>query len=161
MSGITESVRNSDKPPRSGFVQHDTYTTRLVTPEELKLHNHIFSSLRRDFGLKLEVDRMLAAHVAFFCVKLYAAIEANAPDLMAHYDRLVRQNLECLKATRDKRDGAELKVTTPAEWAADLVANYRKRQAAQEGTTNETASGSDRPAHGGNGAPDRPPRRDE
>lgn len=141
--------------------RYGTYTMRLVKSEEMDLFNHVLASLRRDFGLKLEVDDIQASLVALFCVKLYAAIKADDPALIAQYDQLIRQNIESLKAARDECDGVESEAITLAEWAADLVANYRNRQAAQEGKSNETASGSDRPAHGGSGASNQPPRRDE
>lgn len=122
--------------------KHGAYTKRLVTPEEVELYEHVLASLRRDFGLKLEVDQMQAAYVALYCVKLHAAVLANAPELTAHYDRLIRQNLECLKATREKRDGGEQRVTTPAEWAANLIAEHQKREAEKQSASNEDGNGS-------------------
>ena len=141
--------------------RYGMYTRQLAKSEEVDFFDHVLASLRRDFGLKLEVDDIQASLVALYCVKLYTAIRADEPALIDQYDQLIRQNIESMKAVRDKCDGVEPLAITLNEWAAALVANYRKQRAAQEGKTNETAAGSDRPAHGGNVAPDRPPRHDE
>jgi VanZ family protein len=70
---------------------------------------------------------MSAELACIYFVKLTRAINSGNAEAIYKMDLLVRNQLKDLKATKDKREGeASSLQTTPAEWAASLLEEYRK-----------------------------------
>jgi hypothetical protein len=100
----------------------DDLLLKLPEAGEQQLFEFALDAIERDFELNESSDRTQAQMSAFYFVKWRNAAQAGEKDLQVLYDDLMRKNLGCLKATREKREGLEIKITTPAEWAANLLA---------------------------------------
>ena len=100
----------------------DDLVLKLTDESENQLFSFALDAIERDFDLNESSDRMQAQMSAFYFVKWRGAAVNGEKDLQVLYDDLMRKNLGCLKATREKREGLEIKITTPAEWAANLLA---------------------------------------
>ena len=101
---------------------------KLQAENEYRTMLFVLEAIENDFDLNQSSDQMQAQMVAFYFVKWMQAAQDGLPELAVSYDKLIRKSLSCLKATRDKRDGIELKITTPAVWAAKLLGECQRRE---------------------------------
>ncbi len=118
-----KNVGNIQNPWRTGIL-----ALHLKDPEEQALLDNTLDSIERDFRLNGSSDQMQAQMAAYYFVQWQKAVRDNMLDMSAIYDRLMRKNLNCLKITREKREGTEIKISSPADWAASLMAECKKRE---------------------------------
>jgi hypothetical protein len=103
------------------------YVNRILDEEEKIVFQEFYKLLHQDFVLNKSSDRMSAELACIYFVKLTRAINSGNAEAIYKMDLLVRNQLKDLKATKDKREGeASGLKTTPAEWAASLLEEYRK-----------------------------------
>ena len=105
----------------------------LPSDEEKELMKMTMEAIDEDFDLNESTDRMQAQMAAYYFTQWVMATKRRNLELAAAHDNLLQKNLKSLKATRDIRDGVEIKVSTPAEWAADLLEEYYSRQLEKAG----------------------------
>ncbi len=103
-------------------------TLDITDDEEQALMISALEAIDDDFDLNESTDRMQALMSSVYFAKWVSACRENNLELAAAHDHLLQKNLKCLKATRDSREGVESKVSTPAEWATDLLEEYNSRQ---------------------------------
>lgn len=106
---------------------------KLSDPEVQKIFDYVLDKIEKDFELNDSSDRMQSQMAAYYFVKWMEAVDKGEQDKAGVFDSLVRKNLHSLKATRDSREGIEVKVSTPAEWAAQLIAESKKRSEKKTG----------------------------
>jgi hypothetical protein len=106
---------------------YGAYINRLLNDEERELFELFYNRLHQDFKLNESSDEMSAQMACIYFVRLVRAIEGGNAETMNKVDLLLSRKLSELKATKDKREGeASSLQTTPAEWAASLLEEYRK-----------------------------------
>ena len=110
----------------------------LPDEKDQELFKNILKELEQDFELTMSSDKMLSRMAAYYFVKWLQSVKEGVLELEAAYDSLLRKSLSSLKVTREKRDGIELKVTTPSVWAAKLIGEYQRRENEILENTNET-----------------------
>lgn len=106
---------------------YGAYVNKVLDDEEQVVFQEFYTLLHKDFILNKSSDRMSAELACIYFVKLTRAITSANAESIYKMDLLVRNQLKDLKATKDKREGeASGLQTTPAEWAANLLEEYRK-----------------------------------
>jgi hypothetical protein len=105
---------------------YGAYINRLLNDEERELFELFYNRLHQDFKLNESSDEMSAQMACIYFVRLVRAIEGGNAETMNKVDLLLSRKLSELKATKDKREGDSNLQTTPAEWAASLLEEYRK-----------------------------------
>lgn len=119
-----------------------TPTGQNLSPGDSKLYNDFLAELRKDFGLDKSADRIIAENASYYYVRLNQEITSGAsPDIITKWDRLLRDSLESLKVTRDKRHEPVAKMVTPAEWASGLLEEHRQAEIKSGANTTEKADG--------------------
>ncbi len=121
-------VRNPELIGKPKWWQELPDTLEINNSEEQELMISALEAIDDDFDLNESTDRMQAQMSAFYFSKWVSACKQNNLELAAAHDHLLQKNLKCLKATRDIREGVEVQMSTPAEWAADLLEEYNSRQ---------------------------------
>jgi hypothetical protein len=112
---------------------HGAYVNKLLNEEEKMLFDDYLQKLNKDFVLNSSSDRMSAELVCLYFIRLIRAVKGDNAEAMYKIDSLLRNQLKSLKATRDRREAKYLRWgTTPAEWAANLLEEHRKKQAGRK-----------------------------
>ncbi len=122
-------------PPKhnKNAMTHGAYVNKLLNEEEKMLFDEYFQKLNEDFVLNSSSDRMSAELACLYFVRWIRAVKGDNAEAMYKIDSLLRNQLKDLKATRDKREAEYIRWgTTPAEWAANFMEEYRKKQAAKK-----------------------------
>ena len=101
---------------------------KLFDENEYKTMLFVLEAIERDFDLNQSSDQMQAQMAALYFVKWMKAAQSDTAEYFIAYDKLLRKSLSCLKATREKREGIELKISTPADWAAKLLGEYKVKE---------------------------------
>jgi len=86
--------------------------------------------LEEDFELNDSSDKMQATIAAYYFVKWQQAVKNDTIEMQAHYETLLRRNLTSLKATRDKREGVDITIHSPAQWASEMIDLLKQTEAA-------------------------------
>jgi hypothetical protein len=121
--------KNHGGPPKNNTnaLKYGAYVNRILDDEELAVFKEFYKLMHQDFILNKSSDRMSAELACIYFVKLTRAVNSGNAEAIYKMDLLVRNQLKDLKATKDKREGeASSLKTTPAEWAASLLEEYRK-----------------------------------
>lgn len=121
-------------------LRHGIFSNKVLAPDEVDLYKAIIDALHDDFTLNKSSDVIQCELVAVNYVKMARAYAANDFENVERLDKIVRQHLKDLKATKASREGAEpsKKQTTPAEWATALLEKVTEAK--------EELSGQPRPA---------------
>jgi hypothetical protein len=151
-------VRNSGAPRKVGAppgningIRHGIFANKFLAEDEKPLFESIIAQLYLDFVFNKSSDFMQVELVAIYFLKLGRAQEAGDWETAERLDRMIRCHLKDLKATKIAREGEQPKgpETTPAEWAAELVARLKQASgeapAAPAGKNAQTTS--DNTAH--------------
>jgi len=123
------SVRGYDycyqhKPVERDPWRHGLGALQLTDPYQKQSFDYVLDAIEKDFELNNSSDRMQSQMAAYYFVKWMEAVKEGIIENASFYDGLIRKNLKCLKATRENREGLEIKVSTPAEWAAQLLSEH-------------------------------------
>ena len=127
-------ARNSGAPRKMGppmgnlnGIRHGIFANRFLSEEEKPLFESIIGQLYQDFVFNKSSDFMQVELVAVYFLKLGRAQEAGDWDAAERLDRMIRCHMRDLKTTKIAREGEQPKgpETTPAEWAAELVARLK------------------------------------
>lgn len=104
-------------------LRHGIFSNKVLEKDEVELYQAIIDALHDDFTLNRSSDVIQCELVAVNYVKLARAYAANDFENVERLDKIVRQHLKDLKATKASREGTEpaKKQTTPAEWATALL----------------------------------------
>lgn len=106
---------------------YGAYVNKVLDDAERIVFEEFYNLLHQDFVLNKSSDRMSAELACMYFVKLMRAVESGNAEAIYKMDLLVRNQLKDLKATKDKREGDTINLkTTPAEWAAKLLAKHRE-----------------------------------
>ncbi|MFQ5647522.1 MAG: hypothetical protein ACE5GM_11380 [bacterium] len=116
-------------------LKYGTFSNDLQNEEEKEIYLRFYEALREDFQLNDSSDVMAGEMACMFYIRLKRAIDNNDQDNIPVMESLIRNQLKDLKATKDRREGEIISVkTTPAEWAANLLAKYREEKAKTDKT---------------------------
>jgi hypothetical protein len=111
-------------------LQHGCYANRLLSDEEQVLFDALITQLHADFKFNESSDFIQVELVAIYFVKLRRAQEAEDWDAAEKLDRMLRNHLKDLKATKIAREGEQPKgpETTLAEWASAMLQQWEQNQ---------------------------------
>lgn len=108
---------------------YGAYVNKLLDEGEKAVFQEFYQLLHEDFNLNKSSDRMSVELACLYFVKLTRAIESGNAEAMYKMNLLLRSQLKDLKVTKEKREGeAGGLQTSPAEWAANLLARYQESQ---------------------------------
>lgn len=112
--------------------KHGAYSPRLA-PEEQTKYEAMLADFERELGGEGKElpasDRLLITQLAARATKLLGAVEGNAPgEALRHLQSMVLELLRELKATRASREPQTLVVATPAQLAAQMMAQVVARK---------------------------------
>lgn len=131
-------------------MRHGIFANRFLSEEEKPLFESIIGQLYQDFVFNKSSDFMQVELVAVYFLKLGRAQEAGDWETAERLDRMIRCHMKDLKTTKIAREGEAPKApeTTPAEWAAELVARLKqaKGQAPAGGVQKNAENRSDKSA---------------
>lgn len=126
MHGANPKNRGGGQPGNLNGMKHGAYVKRLLDDRDREIFNETLEAIRRDFELNDSTDQLQAVMASFYYAKWHRAAEANADAAIAHFDILMRKQLESLKMMRVQRDTPSGPQTTPAEWAVALLERVRQ-----------------------------------
>ena len=115
------------KPEEKDHWRHGLGALQLKDPYQKQAFDYVLDTIEKDFELNNSSDRMQAQMAAYYYVMWMDAVKEGIIENASFYDGLIRKNLKCLKATRENREGLEIKVSTPAEWAAQLLSEHNNK----------------------------------
>lgn len=126
------SPRGKTPPGNQNARKHGAYSPRLA-PEEQTKYEGMLADFERELGGEGKElpasDRLLITQLAARATKLLGAVEGNAPgEALRHLQSMVLELLRELKATRASREPQTLVVATPAQLAAQMMAQIAERK---------------------------------
>ena len=122
-------------PPKGNLnaMIHGAYVDRILTDEEQRLYDSFIKQIHEDFAFNSSSDEVAVLMAAMSFVQFCRAQQAGKEDAAEKQARIIRNMLKDLKATKLSREGETVNLaTTPAEWAAALLAQTQGTQSDDE-----------------------------
>lgn len=116
-------------PPKGNLnaLIHGIYVSRVVNDEEQRIYDAFLAEIREDFALNDPSDEIAVQMAAMAFVQFARAFKAGDAKAAETFERIVRNNLKDLKATKIAREGEGQEIkTTPADWATALLEKVRE-----------------------------------
>lgn len=109
---------------------HGAYVERVLTADEQAIYDGFLAQMREDFELNNSSDEVAVLMAAMAFIQSCRAHKAGNAQAAEIFDRMVRNNLKDLKATKIAREGETTTNlnTSPAEWATALLESIRKSE---------------------------------
>ncbi|CAM2070239.1 hypothetical protein SCOR_32990 [Sulfidibacter corallicola] len=105
-------------------LKHGLFVNAVLNDEEKGMFDALVDSLSSDFIFNKSADLIQVKMIALYWLKLNRAITLDLPEHAERFDRMIRAHMRELKTTKLTREGDKPvePTTTPAEWAADILA---------------------------------------
>lgn len=129
------------KPVHTGnHLTHGIFANRFLDEAEKPLFDAVIAALEEDFVCNRSSDFLQVELVGVNFVKLARAFVNGEMESVERIDRMIRQHLRDLKATKLTREGpAEppKRKTTPADWATSLLERIAEAKIDLSGSDSE------------------------
>lgn len=117
--------------PYRAKLQNGIFANRIFGAEEMALFTGMVEIFREETAFNGSGDMVQLELFCIYCLKISRALMAEQWDAVERLDRMIRSHMMDLKLTKKMREGegAADKVSSPMDYAMQLVERAKQRQA--------------------------------